>query len=137
MRTSPLILSFVIAAALPLHALEEKDPIDLRMDAALEQAVSTADMVDAISAAHEEWEAKLNATYQELRQQMPPDEFAALQQAQRAWITFRDKQIESYSATYSAMNGTMWIPIHAGAVMRLTKERALDLENMLGLMAER
>jgi hypothetical protein len=35
------------------------------------------------------------------------------------------------------MDGTMWTPIHAGAVMCITKERALELENYLGLLGER
>jgi uncharacterized protein YecT (DUF1311 family) len=137
MKPASYLLTFIVAFSLPLLAQEEKDPIDLEMDAAMEQAMSTADMVAAITAAHEKWEAKLNSTYRVLKQRMPPEEFAALQQAQRAWITFRDKQIESYGITYGAMEGTMWIPIHAGAVMRITKQRALDLENILGLLGER
>jgi uncharacterized protein YecT (DUF1311 family) len=137
MKSIHLSLAILAAISLPLSAQEEKDPIDLEMDAAMEQAVSTADMVAAITAAHEKWEAKLNATYKALKQQMPAEEFAALQQAQRAWITYRDKQVESYGITYGNMEGTMWIPMHAGAVMRITKQRAQDLENILGLLGER
>jgi len=122
---------------LSIFSQVEKDPIDLEMDAAMEENGSTAGMVEAITKAQEKWEAKLNAKYKSLKQKMPPDEFAALQQAQRAWIAYRDKQIESYAITYGRMDGTMWIPAHAGAVMRLTKERAQELENILGLLDER
>jgi len=122
---------------LSIFAQNAKDPIDLEMDAAMEQDGSTAGMVEAITAAQEKWEAKLNSAYKVLKQKMQPEEFAALQQAQRAWIAFRDQQIESYSITYGLMDGTMWTPIHAGAVMRITKERALELENYLGLLGER
>ena len=120
-----------------LVAQVEKDPIDLQMDAAMEENGSTAGMVEAIATAQKKWESKLNAIYKSLKQKMPPDEFAALQQAQRAWITYRDKQIESYGNTYGKMDGTMWIPIHASAVMRLTKQRAQELESILGLLDER
>jgi uncharacterized protein YecT (DUF1311 family) len=122
---------------LSIVAQVEKDPIDMQMDAAMEENGSTAGMVEAITTAQEKWEAKLNSKYKSLKQKMPPDEFAALQQAQRAWIAYRDKQIESYAITYGKMDGTMWIPIHASAVMQLTKQRAQELENILGLLDER
>jgi uncharacterized protein YecT (DUF1311 family) len=137
MKNPLVFLAILTSLSLALFAQEEKDPIDLEMDAAMEQDGSTAGMVEAITAAHEKWEAKLNSAYKVLKQKMPSEEFAALQQAQRAWIAFRDKQIESYSITYGLMDGTMWTPIHAGAIMRITKERALELENYLGLLGER
>lgn len=137
MKNPLVFLAILTSLSLALFAQEEKDPIDLEMDAAMEQDGSTAGMVEAITAAQEKWEAKLNSAYKVLKQKMPSEEFAALQQAQRAWIAFRDKQIESYSITYGLMDGTMWTPIHAGAVMRITKQRAMELENYLGLLGER
>jgi uncharacterized protein YecT (DUF1311 family) len=137
MKNPLVFLAILTSLSLALFAQEEKNPIDLEMDAAMEQDGSTAGMVEAITAAQEKWEAKLNSAYKVLKQKMPSEEFAALQQAQRAWIAFRDKQIESYSITYGLMDGTMWTPIHAGAVMSITKERALELENYLGLLGER
>jgi uncharacterized protein YecT (DUF1311 family) len=137
MKNPLVFLAILTSLSLALFAQEEKNPIDLEMDAAMEQDGSTAGMVEAITAAQEKWEAKLNSAYKVLKQKMPSEEFAALQQAQRAWIAFRDKQIESYSITYGLMDGTMWTPIHAGAVMRITKQRALELENYLGLLGER
>lgn len=131
-----IILCIALLAS-PLLAQESKDPIDIEMDVAMEQNGSTAGMVEAITQAQSSWEEKLNATYKSLKQKMPADEFSALQQAQRAWISYRDKQIESYGITYGKMDGTMWIPIHAGAVMGLTKQRAQELENILGLLNER
>jgi len=131
-----LILCIALLAS-PLLAQESKDRIDLEMDAAMEENGSTAGMVEAITQAQSRWEEKLNATYKSLKQKMPADEFSALQQAQRAWISYRDKQIESFGITYGKMDGTMWIPIHAGAVMGLTKQRAQELENILGLLNER
>jgi uncharacterized protein YecT (DUF1311 family) len=137
MKTPLFFLAVLTSLSLQLFSQEEKDPIDLEMDAAMERDYSTAGMVEAITSAHEKWESKLNSTYKVLKQRMPPEDFAALQKAQRAWITFRDKQIESYGITYGAMEGTMWIPMQADAVMRLTRERARELESMLQMLNAR
>jgi uncharacterized protein YecT (DUF1311 family) len=127
----------IFSMLISLHGAEIKDPIDIAMNEAMERNGSTAGMCEAIAEAHEKWEARLNAVYGQLKKQMPPEEFAALQQAQRAWIAYRDLQIKSYEATYSRMDGTMWIPCSASAVMNLTKQRVQELEGILNLLSER
>jgi uncharacterized protein YecT (DUF1311 family) len=131
------MIACIALLASPLLAQETVDPIDLEMGAAMEQNGSTAGMVEAIAQAQNKWEEKLNVTYKYLKGKMPAEEFSALQQAQRAWISFRDKQIESYDITYGTMDGSMWIPIHAAAVMGLTRKRAQELENLGGILNER
>ena len=116
---------------------EVKDPIDIAMEAAIDRNSSTAGMCKATAVAREKWEERLNAAWAKLKKKMPADEFAELQKAQRAWIAYRDLQIKSYEATYAKMDGTMWIPIRAGAGMDLTKQRVQDLESLLGLFDER
>ena len=134
------ILLFIAAIlfAIPRgEGSEVKDPIDIAMDAAMDRNSSTAGMCEAIAEAHEKWEARLNTTWSKLKKKMPADEFSELQKAQRAWIAYRDLQIKSYEATYAKMDGTMWIPCSASAVMNLTKQRVQDLESLLGLLDER
>ena len=134
------ILLFIVAAFFVLpkgEGSEVKDPIDIAMDAAMDRNGSTAGMCEAFAAAHEKWEERLNAAWAKLKKKMPADEFAELQKAQRAWIAYRDLQIKSYEATYSKMDGTMWIPISVSAVMNLTKERVQDLEGFLELLDAR
>ena len=58
---------------------EVKDPIDIAMDAAIDRNSSTAGMCEAIAAAHEKWEERLNAAWAKLKKKMPADEFAELQ----------------------------------------------------------
>jgi uncharacterized protein YecT (DUF1311 family) len=116
---------------------EVKDPIDIAMEAAMYRNSSTAGMCEAISQAQKKWEARLNAAWAKLKSKMTADEFAELQKAQRAWLTYRDLQIQSYSATYGKMEGTMWIPCSASAIMEITKQRVEDLETILGLLDER
>lgn len=133
-----LLFIFALLFALPRSdGTEVKDPIDIAMDAAMDQNGSTAGMCEAIAAAQEKWEERLNAAWAKLKKKMPVDEFEELQKAQRAWIAYRDLQIKSYEATYAKMEGTMWIPCSASAVMELTKQRVQDLESLLGLLDER
>lgn len=137
MKIKILFLCLSFSTFLSVQGAEEKDPIEIQMDAAIEQNGSTGGQVEAITEANQKWETKLNAIYKSLKQKMQPDEFAALQQAQRAWITYRDKQLLSYESTYGKMDGTMWVPMHAYAVMNLTKKRVQELQTLLGLVEER
>jgi uncharacterized protein YecT (DUF1311 family) len=137
MKVKILFLCLAFSALLSAQGAEDKDPIEIQMDAAIEQNGSTGGQVDAITEATQKWETKLNAIYKSLKQKMQPDEFSGLQQAQRAWITYREKQLLSYESTYGKMDGSMWVPMHAYAVMNLTKKRVQELQTLLGLVEER
>ena len=137
MKIKILCLCLAFSASFSAQGAEDKDPIEIQMEAAMELHGSTGGQVDALTAAQEKWEAKLNAIYKSLKQKMQPDEFAAIQQAQRAWITYRDKQLLSYESTYGKMDGTMWVPMHAYAVMNLAKKRVQELQSLLDLVEER
>lgn len=134
-----LLLSFAFfpTVVCPAVAGEETDPTDARMGAAMEENPSTAGMVEAIVAAHEEWDKRLNAAYQRLKKVMEPSEWAALVAAQKAWIVFRDAQKKSLDATFELMEGTMYIPISVEFEMNLTRDRARYLENYAEMIAER
>lgn len=81
--------------------------------------------------AEEQWDKKLNTTYQSLKKRMKTDECSDLIAAQITWISYRDAQTKSLETTHEKMEGTMWIPIHAEMRMSITKQRAQFLENML------
>jgi len=116
---------------------EKKDPIEARMDAAMHDNPSTAGMLDAISVAKREWDERMNEDYAKLKKLMPPDEWSAFVKAQKAWIAYRDVQIESLGITYAKMQGTMWLPARAHAEMDLTKQRSQFLQKTLELLTER
>ena len=116
---------------------EKKDPIEARMDAAMHDNPSTAGMLDAISVAKREWDERMNEDYAKLKKLMPPDEWSAFIKAQKAWIAYRDVQIESLGITYAKMQGTMWLPARAHAEMDLTKQRSQFLQKTLELLTER
>ena len=133
----PLLLLALLTLAMPLQAGEEKHPIDRAMDAAMEKDPSTAGMVQAISKANKQWDKEMNALYQDLKKTMAAEEWAALVTAQKAWLVYRDAQTKSLVETYGRMEGTMWIPVSASAVMGLTKDRALFLQSLKDTVSER
>ena len=129
MKNFILLLTALLSLS-AIHA-QEKDPIDKAMEAAMEKNFSTAGMVQAIDAAHTQWDKKLNACYKGLEAKLPADEWKELVVAQRAWVAFRDAQIKAMDATFARLEGTMWIPIRAEMAMNLTRQRAQFLESML------
>jgi uncharacterized protein YecT (DUF1311 family) len=97
-------------------------------------------MLDAIVVASREWDERMNEDYgklKKLKKLMPPDEWSAFVKAQKAWIAYRDVQIESLGITYAKMEGTMWLPARAHAEMDLTKQRSQFLQKTLELLSER
>jgi uncharacterized protein YecT (DUF1311 family) len=131
------IILLLMAVTLSLSAAEEKHPIDRAMDAAMEKDSSTAGMVEAVSIAAKKWDREMNSLYQDLKKQMQPGEWTALVAAQKAWIVYRDAQTKSLVETYGHMEGTMWIPESASAVMNLTRDRALFLQSLKETISER
>lgn len=136
MKTA-LVLLALFLLAMPLHADEEKHPIDQSMEAAIDKDSSTAGMVQAISKANKQWDAEMNDLYQDLKKSMKPEEWSALVTAQKAWIVYRDAQTKSIVETYGQMQGTVYIPMSASAVMELTKDRALFLKSLKEMISER
>jgi len=132
-----LLAIILLAFTMPLHADEEEHPIDQAMEAAIDKDSSTAGMVQAISKANKQWDAEMNNLYQDLKKSMEPEEWTALVAAQKAWIVFRDAQIKSIVETYGHMQGTMYIPMSASAVMELTKDRALFLKSLKETVSDR
>lgn len=136
--TFRLLICLLLGCCLSLSADDdEKHPIDQEMEAAIERDSSTAGMVQAASKANKQWDREMNTLYQELKKQMEPAEWEALVKAQKAWLVFRDAQTQSLVETYGRMDGTMWIPVSASAVMQLTKDRALFLESLKETLSER
>ena len=136
LKVLPFALTLLLAG-IPLQAGEEKNPIDERMEAAMEKDPSTAGMVRAVSKADKDWDKEMNDLYQDLKKSMKPDEWADLVAAQKAWIAYRDAQTKSIVETYGHMDGTMYIPMSASDVMELTKDRALFLKSLKELISER
>jgi len=140
MKLKAIILSCLLACVVQLHAKE--DPIDVAMDAAMGPAMerdgSTEGQIAVFKQAQVKWEARLNSVYRLLKASMGAEEFGALQQAQRAWLVYREKQLVSLESSCSKIcPGTRWIPFYEREVMLLTRARVQDLEGLVELVNER
>lgn len=132
-----LFLGALLATASFVRAEdEEKHPIDAKVAALFDKAVSTADMVEAAGKGTKLWDAELNRCYGELKKKMKPAAFAALQAAQRQWLAYRDAQFKALDEFYGQFDGTMYIPMRADAGMTVIRTRAMELYHMLQTFEE-
>jgi uncharacterized protein YecT (DUF1311 family) len=109
----------------------KKHPIDVKVEAAEEKALSTAEQRDVEANALKLWDAELNRVYAKLKKRLKPSAFEALQAAQRDWLKYRDSQTKFIDEMYQQFQGTMYIPMHAAAVKEITRARALELTHLL------
>lgn len=117
-------------------AKEKANVIDLTTESCLETNQSTAGMLECFTRAEQEWDAELNRVYKALQSHLKPKAQDALKQAQKAWITQRDKEFELINAMHEQMDGTMWIPVMANERAEVVKTRALELQSYLDLLTE-
>lgn len=87
---------------------------------------STAEIVDCLGQLTRDWDRRLNAAYRELMRDNP--QAGRLREAQRLWIAYRDANC-SY---YGSGDGSI-VRVRAAACLRaMTRQRALELEELLG-----
>ena len=75
----------------------------------------------------EKADAELNAVYKKALGQLSPKGVAALREAQRAWVTFRDKTAEAYGTGEEggSNEGLMYIRCQEAITQNRTKELKL------------
>jgi uncharacterized protein YecT (DUF1311 family) len=94
---------------------------------------STVGMAECMRTETAAWDSILNTTYRSLMKNPAPGVRNALREAQRAWMTSRDKTCAIYGAQRMAdQNGTMAIIQEAGCVLDETGRRAIWLTNLEG-----
>ena len=90
---------------------------------------STMDIVACVQAKAKVWDDRLNAAYGDLRKRITPDQLQPLQQAELAWIQYRDANCSFY---YTAQGSIR--QVQAAECMRsMTQDRALELEKAMKL----
>lgn len=109
------------------------DPIDQAYYDCTAADSSTAGELACIQQAHINWDKALNQSYQALLKILPKAQKAALQQAQREWLAFRNVEWESLDKRYAAKDGAIYRVFHAVKRMELTKQRALQLHEYQSL----
>ncbi len=100
-------------------------------DNCLDQAVSTLDMRKCIKAELVYQDKVLNKNYHTLMRRLNPDQKNMLRDAQRVWITYRDKSCALHRDMGSG--GTIDLISGDQCYLDLTKQRAGFLEFFLGI----
>lgn len=88
----------------------------------------TADMIECIGTETERQDARLNQAYKALRATLNAARQKQLQDAQRAWISFRDGNCAFY---YDPDGGSMARVAASDCMMSMTAERAHELELLM------
>lgn len=105
--------------------------LDKSTTACINKNYSTAGMIECFNQAYDQWDQELNTVYSLLVNNLTEKEQQALQQAQNAWIKYKNIQLESFNQTYDSLTGTMWTPIKLETTVNLIKNRVLELQAYL------
>ena len=85
---------------------------------------------EALRKTEEEWDKELNIVYQKIMKVADPVTKNKLKNAQRAWIKFRDSEVEKSYYTNNPNGGSMGILFSLNTAAKLTEERAVQLAEM-------
>jgi|GEM_PF-288163 len=94
---------------------------------------TTMVMLDCIDTETKRQDGRLNKAYKEAMAQLSPDRKKQLQQAQRAWIGYRDANCAFYA---DPEGGTMARLVASDCFMSATATRAKELESLAGMPTE-
>ena len=97
-------------------------PIEEKSDLMLDSAQTTAEMLNAVSYASNEWDAELNKIYKLLMSSLSKDGQNSLRNAQRNWIKERDKKIAEENS-----GGTIDLINKSSIFLEETKKRTVEL----------
>lgn len=125
----------LILVATPAAALRDRTAAALDACLAVPANASTAAQVDCEAAALRRYDARMNAAYANLMRKLPRPAADRLRAAQRAWLAFRDSEAPARRALYETRQGTMYVPMAADDAVRLVRDRALQLEAYVRVMA--
>jgi uncharacterized protein YecT (DUF1311 family) len=103
------------------------DPLDQADSACLDKANNTVEMVDCGTASYKRWDAELNRVYVDLRKHLDATGQAALKDSQTKWLAYRDAELKTIKAIYSAQAGSVNLPMSGGAATQIIRHRAQEL----------
>ena len=109
----------------------EADSIDITMRHCIDTAFGTYGDIMCIDDAIIAWDHELNNAYQQLMKEIPADQQELLKTSQRAWIQYRDQELEWMTAYYSRQ-GSSWGYTIAYRNLEIIRTRTLELRHYLG-----
>jgi len=124
------LLALMLCVTSGMSAAQDKaHPIDIWLQHAIDKDPSTAGMREATNKAREMWDKELNKAYQHLMNRLPSSKQEVLRVSQRAWLKFRDADGQVISKITASQQGTIFQLTATEYGMRLTKTRALQLND--------
>ena len=97
--------------------------------------ISNAEMCNCTIQAREAWDKELNKYYGLLKIKLSTKAFAVLQQSQKEWMLYRDKEYAFISKFYyEVQSGTMWYTVAENQKKEIVKTRALELQQYFKMM---
>jgi len=129
-----LLMAYLPAA---VFAAGAKDPTAVALDHCLNDAAnaSTAGQTDCETTATQAYDHRMNAAYSTLIHTLPTNVANDLRASQRTWLAFRDQEGKARGALYETRQGTMYVPMQAGDSTNVIRDRALQLEGYVTVMA--
>lgn len=119
-----LCLCSLFCISLNLSAQQQRHPIDRQAHDALQDAVSTVEMMEAQNLAFKGWDQLMGVTMKALEAMVQPGTYDALENAQSLWVQFRDAEFELINRVYYVeLQGTMWRSVAIGARTTILRQR--------------
>ena len=85
---------------------------------------------EALRKMEKEWDKELNIVYQKIMKVADPVTKNKLRNAQRAWIKFRDSEVEKSYYTNNPNVGSIGVLFSLNTAAKLTEERTVQLAEM-------
>lgn len=121
---------FLMLCSLPLAGSAQDAGLTKQFSACMDKSNSTTvDMLECIDAETKRQDGRLNKAYKEAMSQLSAERKKQLQQAQRAWITYRDANCGFYA---DPEGGSMARLVASDCFMSATASRAKELESLSG-----
>ena len=129
-------LGAILLAGTSGAAAQRADPTAAALNRCLNAATnaSTAGQTGCEASALRSYDQRMNVAYTALLRSLPAGAAQQLRRSQRAWLAFRDTERSAIGGIYATRQGTMYVPMQAGAVSSLTRDRALQLETYRRVM---
>ena len=103
-------------------------PIDIQMEKDLEKNPTTAGTYEAYEKANDAWEQEMSQNLQKLTNLLDGEEYRnKLNAAQKAWLAFRDDEMEFNEHYWALFSGTMYGPYPMYYRLYTVRLRAFEL----------
>jgi uncharacterized protein YecT (DUF1311 family) len=134
-KIAVFLLLTLSTSAVAAPAQDDPTATALQRCLAAPAGASTAGQTDCEAQAARRYDQRMNAAYASLMRRLPADAANRLRTAQRAWLAFRSADSDARTALYATRQGTMYVPMQAAAATDTIRDRALQLEASLRVMA--